>query len=291
MAGCPGACECDPPVSRRLSTHCRFRAAVRQARAAAGRHAARGTGISNSERYVGRITWGRSRWKRGAADSSRRSATVIEDSSRWILHEDSRLRIVPQALWDRVKARQAAIGKGSKNIRVARTGRRATSLLSGLLECAECGAHFIAVDRNFYGCASHKQGWLAACTNSARIKRARVEELLLKEIMAEILSDEAVAFAQEDIRAELRRVSTPSRPQLPVTPKLASLDAQANELRGMQRAGKLALSVAQAALDAIERQRADLSSAAREDQRVKAEVIRLLRKPQMFIALPCVTSI
>jgi hypothetical protein len=63
------------------------------------------------------------------------------------------------------------------------------------------------------------------CTD--RAARNELTLLLLKEIMAEILSDEAVALAQDDMRTELRRVGTPARPELSLTPKLASLDAQA----------------------------------------------------------------
>jgi hypothetical protein len=70
-----------------------------------------------------------------------------------------------------------------------------------------------------YGCAGYRQGGPAACADSARTKRVRVEELLLKGSMAEILSDEAVALAQDDIRAELRRDSgKPMRASTPLPP-------------------------------------------------------------------------
>jgi hypothetical protein len=47
-----------------------------------------GIGILKDERYIGRITWGRSRWKRGAADSSKRVNLLVEDRSQWVTHED-----------------------------------------------------------------------------------------------------------------------------------------------------------------------------------------------------------
>jgi site-specific DNA recombinase len=64
----------------------------------------RGTGILANTRYIGVIQWGRSQWKRRAADSKRR-ATMNEKA----IHEyiDERLRIVPDELWQRVKARQS----------------------------------------------------------------------------------------------------------------------------------------------------------------------------------------
>src|SRR5215469_5455718 len=64
----------------------------------------RGSGILNNARYTGVVTWGRTQWKRGAADSLKRRVVMNAKP----LHEarDERLRIVPQDLWDEVKARQ-----------------------------------------------------------------------------------------------------------------------------------------------------------------------------------------
>lgn len=146
----------------------------------------------NDERYIGRMTWGRSRWKRGAADSSKRVNLLVEDRSQWVTHEELRLRIIPDDLWNRVWERQSIMAAGAVHIRAARTGLPTTSLLSGLLVCASCGSRFIAVDQSFYGCASLKQGGLAACTNTARLRRVTLGQRRLVEIEAEILSDEAL---------------------------------------------------------------------------------------------------
>jgi len=39
-------------------------------------HAKRGTGILNNTRCIGLVTWGRSSWRRGASDSSKRIVSV-----------------------------------------------------------------------------------------------------------------------------------------------------------------------------------------------------------------------
>jgi Recombinase/Recombinase zinc beta ribbon domain len=198
----------------------------------------RGSGILNNERYIGRITWGRSRWKRGAADSSKRVNLLVEESSQWVTHEEPRLRVVSDDFWNRVRARQAVMAAGAVRIRAARTGRPATSLLSGLLVCASCGSRFIAVDQSFYGCASLKQGGLAACTNTARLRRTTLEQRILAEIEGEILSNEA-----------LERV----------------------------KKGRLSSLAAQAALDAIERERTELGfRASRNDRRVYEEAMKVI---------------
>jgi hypothetical protein len=53
---------------------------------------------------------------------------------------------IPDEFWNRVRARQAIMAAGAVRIRAARTGRPATSLLSGLLVCASYGSRFIAGD-------------------------------------------------------------------------------------------------------------------------------------------------
>ena len=64
----------------------------------------RGTGILNNRRYLGVVSWGKTEWKRSAADSSVRRVKVLEAPR--VENIDERLRIVPQSLWDVVKARQ-----------------------------------------------------------------------------------------------------------------------------------------------------------------------------------------
>lgn len=239
--------------------------------------ARRGSGILNNERYIGRMVWGRSQWKRGAADSSKRRVSLVVDQAQWVTHEEPRLRIVPQELWDRVKARQKAVARGAAGVLAARTGRIAVSLLSGLLVCESCGSRFIAVDKSYYGCASYKQGGLAACSNTARVKRSHVEALILTEVESEILSDEAVARAQKAFQAELSRFSKRNEAEPSVAQKLAKLGDEADELRAILKAGKVSASALQAALDVNERERTELvSSAARSDRKASADIIRMV---------------
>ncbi len=244
----------------------------------------RGSGILNNERYMGRLTWGRSTWRPSAADSAKRKVSIVEDPALRVTNEDPRLRIVPQDLWARVKARQKAAAKHTRSVRA---GRPLASLLSRVLICDTCEARFIAVDRNFYGCASYKQGGVAACPNSARVRREQVERLLLAEIDAEILSDEAVAYAQKIVGDELRRLSSRrSTEPVATSAKISKLDAQASALRMMLSQGTISASVAQAGLDTIDRERAELVSSATRQQRTRgAEIVRVIpRNAQVYRA-------
>jgi site-specific DNA recombinase len=154
----------------------------------------RGTGILNNRRYIGITTWGRSEWKRSAADSAKRRMTMNAVPS----HEqtDDSLRIVPQELWDRVKARQdatrrgiGALVKGGLRKNGPGAGRPPKYLFSGLLACAECGASFVLRNRTCYACASWWNG--AACANSINVSKDLVQEILLGGIQ-EDLHDPAI---------------------------------------------------------------------------------------------------
>jgi len=79
----------------------------------------------------------------------------------------------------------------------------------------------------------------------------------------------------QEIRAELRNFGLHQTRESP-SGKLRALDAQAVELRRMLKAGKLMPTVAQAALDTVERQRAEASSASRHEHKAVADVVRLL---------------
>lgn len=94
----------------------------------------RGYGILNNRRYIGIVTWGRSEWKRSAADSAKRRAKMLAKPS----HErfEERLRIVPQELWERAKRRQAKQSRtrgalaGQGGIAQARRRRRTSAEVS-----------------------------------------------------------------------------------------------------------------------------------------------------------------
>ena len=88
--------------------------------------------------YRGLMVWNRVRWVRSAADSSKRRC-VPNPPSEWVTHEEERLRIVPQAIWDRVQARfeergvtiGANVKAGVARDRAMRRGRESKFALAG----------------------------------------------------------------------------------------------------------------------------------------------------------------
>ncbi len=223
----------------------------------------KGTGILNNERYIGRIVWGRTKWRRGAADSLKR--TVIQLATPLQSYQDERLRIVPQDLWDAVRQRQASVMRSSSAIRnslKSKSGRPPGHLISGLVTCGVCKGNYVIVNAREYGCATHKEGGPAACSNSIRLKRKELQDEVLRIVREVMLSPESVKYAEEVYRAGISR-SKASSPKAPSGAALASKEREIEQLKGMLRAGTLSPTVAQAAIAAAESERVSLTSAQR----------------------------
>ncbi|HVN46914.1 MAG TPA: recombinase family protein [Steroidobacteraceae bacterium] len=154
-------------------------------------------GILDNPIYAGELVWNRVKWVRSAADSKRRRP-VANPESEWIRRRCEELRIVPQELWERVRARRAARAAATAPIRCrpkagrrpfnSRAGRRAKYPLSGLLRCATCGASYAMADGRYYACASNLNGGAAACSNARRVKRVILEERVIGSLRDALLT-------------------------------------------------------------------------------------------------------
>jgi hypothetical protein len=80
-------------------------------------NAKRGTGILNNELYIGRLVWNRLRYMKDPDSGKRHSR--LNPPDQWVIKEVPELRIVPQDLWDKVKARQLAVKRATRPDRQA----------------------------------------------------------------------------------------------------------------------------------------------------------------------------
>jgi hypothetical protein len=239
----------------------------------------RGTGILNNRLYVGEVVWNRSTWKRSASDSKQRK-WQLNDAAQVIVHQDDRLRIVPQPVWEAAKARQSSVESMTVKLRgaIKHKGVLPRHVLSGLLSCQQCGGTVRRVNGREYGCASHKDGGDAACSNGVRVKESIAERVLLDELAAEIVSPEGVTLLTQRLNQNLRKASrTPKATPKPQAAQLAKKAAEIEQLRGLMKAGTLSQGVAQAAIakaeeevHALERVQPD------RDEKHTARVIRML---------------
>ena len=203
-------------------------------------HRQRGTGILNNELYIGRLVRNRLRYVKDSATGRRLSRPNPPED--WVVDDVPDLRIVSDALWQRVKDRQAEIDAtpAVQAIRQSRfwERRRATHLLSGLLQCGACGGGFAAVGRDYLACSNARK--LGICDARTGIRRAALEECVLDLTRGRLMQPAAVeafiaAYHQEinsgrDAEAAQRRAT--ERQLRQVTGKLDGLyDAIADGLR------------------------------------------------------------
>lgn len=172
----------------------------------------RGTGILNNVRYIGRYKWGELEYLIDPDTEMRVSRP--NDVHEKVETEVPEWRIVPQALWDAVKARQAALDAklDAKNDRgdddipddrmaLARAANRPKYALSGLVRCGCCGAGFGVVGDARLGCSTYYQGHRADCANKRTIKRAKLEAAVLEGLKSELMQPEAIAAFVEAYNA------------------------------------------------------------------------------------------
>ena len=165
----------------------------------------RGTGILNNELYIGRLVWNRQRFIKDPNTGKRQAR--LNPPEDWIIEEVHHLRIVPQNLWDAVKARQeatrnAAISDGVRKL--VRT-KRAKHLFSGMLTCGECGGGVIQVGKHYYGCsASRNKG---TCSNRLTIKRTDLEDRVLSGLQDQLLHPDLIAEFVKAYQEEHNRLS------------------------------------------------------------------------------------
>ena len=155
--------------------------------------------ILRNERYRGVVHWNYSEWRKDP-DSGKRKR-VMRPRSEWITHVDESLRIVSDELWERAQKRI----NPEKDDQRLKAGGRAKYLLSGLLRCDLCGAHYTITDARSYGCHFHHDG--GACSNAIRVRRDHIENELLGPVRRYLQAPDRVArMAKEMEEYYLERV-------------------------------------------------------------------------------------
>jgi ribosomal protein L29 len=122
---------------------------------------------------------------------------------------DERMGIVPQSLWDAVKARQSRTAQRQSAMTVRGTPRRGGGgkpgkyLFTGLLACDLCGASFVLRNREYYACASHWHG--GACANTINVAKSVVQDVMLDGIREDLADSAVVDEVERRVRAALRK--------------------------------------------------------------------------------------
>jgi site-specific DNA recombinase len=131
------------------------------------------------------------------------------------------LRIVDDALWQAVKARQGELAKlfeaTTMGVREARAkrfnmARRPVYLLSGLLTCGCCQGKYGIIMNDRYGCLNHHRR--GTCGNGRTVRRSVIEQRVLSGLTERLVSAEAVAEAVRAYHGEINRQNHARRAQI-----------------------------------------------------------------------------
>ena len=147
----------------------------------------RGLGILNNHLYIGQMVWNRQRFIKDPTTGKRVSR--LNDEKDWVLKDMPELRIVPQELWDAVRAKQRVLDTKNNNMGKY---RRPQYLLSGLLKCGSCGGSYSKINASRYGCAAARNKGASYCTNIRTVKREILENAVLRAFQSQMMRDEAL---------------------------------------------------------------------------------------------------
>ncbi|WP_412050167.1 recombinase family protein [Hoeflea sp. Naph1] len=148
-------------------------------------HVNRGTGILNNESYRGRTIFNRRNFRKNPKTEKREARMNAETT--WVVVDKPELRIIDDALWDRVKQRQVAVRDNYDSTTTNKLNRthRPSYLLSGILRCAHCGGPYAISGKDRYSCTNRGKKLPldsldgGICTNSKTISRQELEDRVL----------------------------------------------------------------------------------------------------------------
>ncbi len=265
---------------------------------------ARGTGILNNQLYIGRLVWNRLHYVKDPTTGKRVSR--LNPKEDWITKDVPELRIVPQPLWDRVKARQKAIRKGAAAHLADRPvwdRRRPRYLFSGLMRCGVCGGGYSKISASLFGCSTARNK--GTCDNRLNIRRDVLEASVLDGLKSHLMDPDlfkefaeefyrevnrlrmAEAAELEGARSELTAVEKKIRrivqaitdgvPALSLKDELMSLEARQAELKSTLADTKAPEPLIHPNLAEIYRRKVADLHAALDDERTRDEAFELVR--------------
>jgi site-specific DNA recombinase len=167
----------------------------------------------DNEKYIGRWVWNKTESRRDPRTGRRRR--FQKPRSEWVIHEDESLRIVPQDLWDRVRAIRQEVrrswpgGTGKRGFSKDQGGRVRhfpTHLLSGAMNCGTCGGAIGLVSGKgggYYGCLGAARG---TCENKMLVRRKLAENTIVEALREHLSSPENIRYVLQRVEEEVRKL-------------------------------------------------------------------------------------
>lgn len=228
--------------------------------------------------YCGRVRWNVSQFVRDP-DSGKHQRRR-RPKAEWVEHQDEALRIIPTELFERAQVRTRVTANGDKRLK---SGGRAKYLLSGLLVCNVCNAHYVIADARSYACSGHWNG--RSCSNHIRVRRDSIERTILGGVRDDLLAPERVRTMAKEMQAiysERMRQAAARADTLPL--ELQALDARIERLRERQKKGDpdLTADELQAAIERVEAKRRELYDVRPAERETARVLVMLPRAAELY---------
>lgn len=175
-------------------------------------HRSRGVGILRNTIYVGQRVWRRTCKVRNP-DTGQKLIRA-QNKEKQISVEVPHLRILKKELWSSVQTRLP----NRTNAKPYPTRR--AYLLSGLMECGECGSSYTAMGGGKYikfGCSARRES--STCTNRRLISRSIVDNCVLVAIEEHLLQENCIGPAVHTLKQEYKRLEGKTERLRPKTEK------------------------------------------------------------------------
>jgi len=168
--------------------------------------------ILHNERYLGIMTWNKTRKARAPGDYH--TVTHKRPEEEWMTREIPELRIVSDEQWKKVQARLEFVHNTFGMARLGGLNRISAAenyLFSGSMTCGCCTGPMVVVGGNHsnmrYGCRNHR--FRGTCINSLTITRVELEKQLIESLVTRFLQPEmielAIAESDKQLQVDIAR--------------------------------------------------------------------------------------
>ena len=187
------------------------------------------SGLLNQELYRGQLVWGHSTHPKNRKTGARRRRASPDGQAVQV--EVPELRIVSDALWEAVQARQDAQARLGRPER----SRRPVRLLSGLVRCGACGSpmniNSNGKGRTYYHCTGTRADRTARCQGGRTPIAEELEARVVAAVQANLLHPDVVKSSLEHYRRTMAdRARQASRGRSSRLRELAEVSRRADRL-------------------------------------------------------------
>ena len=161
-------------------------------------------GILNNEFYIGKYYWNCAKSKINPSTGKR--IMRMNDKDLWKLIDKPHLAIVPEALWNKAKARQNEVSKATSKGFMKAKSLYSTNLLTGLLKCPQCRGNLVVLYGGTYGkycCSNNWNKGESVCTNSERLSKIPLEKEVILSAVPDFSADRFFEYLHKKIVALL----------------------------------------------------------------------------------------